>query len=332
MAGIIGLVLFALLMISLIALVRPLPRLGLPTRRKAGGLLFSSLLLFAVFGAIFGKEKEADPSHEGNAPKAVVAPPSAAPPPEYVEVEMLPPVEQETTTFPFTAPQFVDRYNLALRTVAQNVRVRLEPAAPDEAVLTMKSSSADLAATIMLDPTTQQITSMFLLLSGDGTIQSGADVFVRALAFVMAIEEPQMPQHQRGPILKDLGFLGQGDLTNETIMIRKQVQYRRTFSQEMGTMVQATPTQTVATPPPASESHGQAQITVQGYPVPTQKTWEGQRCFQRGAMVQLCPDPWVFHDGPKNEEHWYCEDHDYTCMVLIEEEGCGGCYGGTPRL
>ena len=73
MEGILGLVIFTLLVTSLIALIRPSPKLRLHTRRKAGGLLVLSLLLTAMFGAIFGEEKDgASPREIGDPPTVVV--------------------------------------------------------------------------------------------------------------------------------------------------------------------------------------------------------------------------------------------------------------------
>ena len=74
MEGILGLVIFTLLVTSLIALIRPLPKLRLHTRRKAGGLLVLSLLLTVMFGAIFGEEKDGVSPREISDPSPVVVP------------------------------------------------------------------------------------------------------------------------------------------------------------------------------------------------------------------------------------------------------------------
>lgn len=74
MEGLFALVVLTLLTISLIALIRPLPRLGLHTRGKAGGLLFSSLLLTVLFDAIYGEEKKGELVRESKNPKVVAAP------------------------------------------------------------------------------------------------------------------------------------------------------------------------------------------------------------------------------------------------------------------
>jgi len=58
MEGFFALVVVTLFVISLITLIRPLPRLNINTRKRAGSLLFLSCVLFVVFGAVYGEKKE----------------------------------------------------------------------------------------------------------------------------------------------------------------------------------------------------------------------------------------------------------------------------------
>ena len=58
MEGIFALVVLTLFVISIITLIRPIPRLNINTRQEAGGLLFLSFVLFVILGVIYGEEKE----------------------------------------------------------------------------------------------------------------------------------------------------------------------------------------------------------------------------------------------------------------------------------
>ncbi len=79
MEGIFALVVLTLLTISVIALIRPLPRLGLNTRGKAGGALFLALFLAAVLDTIFGEEEEIEAKRQGQAHVSKELPPPVTP-------------------------------------------------------------------------------------------------------------------------------------------------------------------------------------------------------------------------------------------------------------
>ena len=54
MEGVFALLILAIFFTSLIALVYPLPKIGLTTRRRAGSIFVLSLALMMVFDTVFG--------------------------------------------------------------------------------------------------------------------------------------------------------------------------------------------------------------------------------------------------------------------------------------
>ena len=141
--------------------------------------------------------------------------------------------------FAFTVEEFNSRYNHSLQNLENDTRVAKEYEkgweTPDgETLAIMLKSNKNIAVTLQANNVTRRVQWVWLAAGGDGTIRSGNDVLLAALAVVMAIENPSTPVSERTRILRDLGFAGPDGMTDKTTVVRHGVKYKRTWTDSHG--------------------------------------------------------------------------------------------------
>ena len=141
--------------------------------------------------------------------------------------------------FAFTVEEFISRYNHSLQNLENDTRVVKEDEkeweTPDgETLAIMLTSNKNIAVTLKANNVTRRVQWVWLAAGGDGTIRSGDDALMAALAVVLAVENPSTPVSQRSKILRDLGFAGPDSITNETTVVRHGVKYERNWLDSLG--------------------------------------------------------------------------------------------------
>ena len=141
--------------------------------------------------------------------------------------------------FAFTVEEFISRYNHSFQNLENDTRVAKEYEkeweTPDgETLAIMLTSNKNIAVTLKANNVTRRVQWVWLAAGGDGTIRSGDDALMAALAVVMAVENPSTPVSQRSKILRDLGFAGPDSITNETTVVRHGVKYERNWLDSLG--------------------------------------------------------------------------------------------------
>ncbi len=158
-----------------------------------------------------------------------------------VEVKAIP--EDQPLEFSFTIDQFIERYNSSAETVDSDIRLSLKSRDDNGEFITAQlESNRNVAVIVRATQQTQILQSVTFLASGDGTFGSGADVIIGSAAFVMAIENPNMPLKDRSSIFKDLGYTDDDvDIHDRVAFVRDDISYTKTYSDEIGLFLTAEP-------------------------------------------------------------------------------------------
>lgn len=105
---------------------------------------------------------------------------------------------------------------------------------------TLVGDSENIGVSIFATPETKALQSAIFIGTGDGSQESGIEVTFGAVALVMAIENPDMPQEERKNILKNLGLLN-GEIfeVDKLSFERVGVKYTAMYSDVTGLLVTA---------------------------------------------------------------------------------------------
>jgi len=150
---------------------------------------------------------------------------------------------KEQKTFAFTPQELIDRYNDAFMTMDQDtIASEKNDVAENDKVMQIDFNNKNLATVVNITPKNKKVSGLIFLGSGDGTVQSGADIIIAAAATAMAIEDPFMEKEERGLFLNQIG-LSNGQLTkiNGIKFNRNGVHYNASFSDTTGFMLAAEP-------------------------------------------------------------------------------------------
>ena len=159
--------------------------------------------------------------------------------------------ESETTDrskkkpeFAFTVEEFIDRYNHSMQNLQNDTRVSKKSETESnngEFLVISLTSNKKIRFVLTANKVTRSVRDIGLIAQGDGTFSSGIDHIMGILAVVTAIENPSTPVSQRRGILRDLGVLG-GTTGKETTVVRRGVKYNRSYTEDIGTIMSARPT------------------------------------------------------------------------------------------
>jgi hypothetical protein len=77
------------------------------------------------------------------------------------------------------------------------------------------------------------LNSITMIGGGDGTIKSGANLFM-CMAVIIATVNPELQPSERGDILREMGIIGKDDIAKKGETVRNGIKYSHNFSKEMG--------------------------------------------------------------------------------------------------
>jgi hypothetical protein len=145
---------------------------------------------------------------------------------------------KEKLDFPFTAEQFVSRYNTAMSNLKRNVVVKKETENDNGRHLTIQlAGNTHIGFVLTANNQNRRLQSFLFIGAGDGTLDSGVDIMMGIVACVMAIDNPDMSPNSRGEILKQLGVFNGGLSKSRKIEInRNGVTYSLTHDEQLGTL------------------------------------------------------------------------------------------------
>ncbi len=147
------------------------------------------------------------------------------------------------TEFHFTINQFIDRYNRAAEAVDSEIRLKLKSSDDNgEFVTAQLESNKNVALVVTATQDTLALQSITYISSGDGSFESGADTIIGSAAFVMAIEDPEMPVARRAEIFNDLGYTDENvDMYDRVEFVRENISYSKSYSDAIGLLLIAQP-------------------------------------------------------------------------------------------
>ncbi len=146
--------------------------------------------------------------------------------------------------FNFTVEQYIQRYNESLSTLEQSMRMRKKgETANENSVVIQASVNKNPAMLIQAKKDNRLVDSLTFVGGGDGSLTSGINLIVCLVSVIMAVENPQMSQDERGEIVRDLGFTdnqfpNEGE---ELKFIRNGVKYNLSKLKKLGIWLTAEP-------------------------------------------------------------------------------------------
>ena len=220
-------------LISTIAVIRPMPSLFLPTRRRALCVIIASIIIFSCGLFLTPQAREGfkqgfeesmresatrtDRKHIANEVK--VAGTSYSP--------------GVVRLFQLNEDEFIRRYNLALKAYDRPGEVYKLPRPPSRDIVNLRvavngRTSPHLTINLFLDQLTKKIRKVEGVFSGDGTERSGVDVFFRLIATILAIEDVTLSpnkdkmypgEHER--VISQSGLIDPGALEIDGAIINR---------------------------------------------------------------------------------------------------------------
>ncbi len=141
--------------------------------------------------------------------------------------------------FDLTFDEFISRYNEAMRTISQPLRMTKETEESAEDIITMTGMiNKNLGLVGIANKKNKKMTGFIFIGSGDGTELSGLNILLGMVAAVMAIEDPFLPRSERGKLIIMIGKV----IKKGTIeFIRKNTKYNYAYSKVTGAMFSAEP-------------------------------------------------------------------------------------------
>jgi len=147
--------------------------------------------------------------------------------------------------FSFLVEDFIDRYNQCLTTLKSKFKVFVEDESINNGTISVQlqaRSTEHIGLIIFANIKTRNVQTITFIGTGDGSVKSGFDILIGALAVVMSIENPNMPISERSEILKELG-LSNNKLSEagKIHIVRKNVKYNMSLTNKVGTWLIAEP-------------------------------------------------------------------------------------------
>jgi hypothetical protein len=150
----------------------------------------------------------------------------------------------EVPQFFFSADDFIRKYNNALHNLESgNADVFLKEENDNGEFLTITLGGPEhIALIVTANNQSRLVRDLLFLGSGDGTMQSGLNIVMGAVAMVMAIENSDMQVSERKQIVDALGLLnGKLSESGKVSFTRNGVDYQVSQSELTGTMITASP-------------------------------------------------------------------------------------------
>ena len=227
-------------LVSFIGLIRPLPGLGLPTRKQAGIVWAASFVLFVIGGSLLTpdlkpkqsavretREQEQQETAEQMETGTGESPVDVRTEPEFV----------------FTVEEFIERYHESTKNLDFEARISVKRELDNGEFITINLEDKINKNTGMIlnaNRQTRAVRSLTFIGAGDGELDSGMAIFSGIIVSIMAIENPSMPASRRGKRIKEVGFLellDEEDITSE----RCDVKYILRNSEMLGVWLTASP-------------------------------------------------------------------------------------------
>jgi hypothetical protein len=207
-------------------------------RSVRSSLIVTGYFVFFIAGvAILPKNEPVDGEVQHNekagvstakVPAKKISPDS---PPEQKEA-----ANSDRAYFPFTAEQFIDRFNSAMSSLERNIVVQKKNENNNGPALTIQLAGNNIGLVLSANNKDRRLHSFTFIGAGDGTPNSGMDITMGIAACVMAVDNPGMPPHGREEILKQLGLSdGRFSESGKIEIQRNGVKYSLTQNQQIGT-------------------------------------------------------------------------------------------------
>jgi len=201
-------------------------RLQAQRSRKAGLLYLGVMILaFLLFSATMPTSGQTSQSTKAPAAAPASTPAPATPP----------------KTLSLTPAQIVRAFNAQARQFESNLRA---------GKLTMEEGPIANSGTVVInqylgmvitqDKQSKKATSVIFIGSGDGTPQSGINVFLGLTQFIAALTPEASPEERRG-ILQDLGLLDGQNMPKKASSDFQNLHFSMTKSQTLGLMIGVDP-------------------------------------------------------------------------------------------
>lgn len=146
--------------------------------------------------------------------------------------------------FAFNVEELLQRHDEALRNLNQKgLSLSVKDENDNGSYLTIQLlGDKNIGMVLTANNKTRSVRSVTAIGSGDGTMQSGLNIFLGMLSVVMAIEDPFMPNELRSSAIEGIGLhkiadLEEGQIDSE----RNGVKYSLSRSQSLGILLIAEP-------------------------------------------------------------------------------------------
>lgn len=224
LAGVTLLACLVIFAVSIVALVKPLPKIWLGSRRKALGGLGVASGLFVLTAIIIPAPDTSKSSSNDGSPKAASAtvPSKADKKPE--------------PTLPFTPGEFASRFNELAAEADKPWRIS-EFSVDGESIKYMLSDHLGFVGNIGTDG---RVKGLMVLGTGDGSLGSGVDVFILFATSYCAATDSGDLKRCGPPVMKLMQDFKDGGEPTRTIINNMKLSFTR--SDVMGTILTFDPT------------------------------------------------------------------------------------------
>lgn len=210
-------------------------------RSVSTSLAIAGYLAFFISGLVFfplQKTENDSITDESSPAKVVTETPQVTENPESQPEEIIKEEASEQIYFPFTADEFIERYNLSLANLDRSMTFHLESETENydgKGITIQAVGDKNIGLVLSADNKTRKLYSFTFIGTGDGTLDSGLNVFMGILACVMAVDDPDMPPESHKEILEELGLIDSKFSEQEkTEFTRNGVEYTLLLTEQIG--------------------------------------------------------------------------------------------------